>query len=257
LQENLAGGFWGNGMRLALAGKAGVAKLHLDLRRGDGPPGARHYNFAALTVTDKLIAQEPEVAAAAVRAIMVGTFVTGWRLGQASLRPFWRRVEELGLLVLLHPFFVAPKPGMERHYLTNLVGNPLETTLAMADLVLSGLLDECPRLRFLLAHGGGFAPYQFGRWQHGHRVREEVRIDSPTDPARHLDAFYYDTITHSAAALEFLVRWAGPERVLLGTDLPFDMADHDPVATVDSVRLTAAERRAVLAGNALSLLSAD
>jgi len=70
LQENLADGFWGNGMRLALAEKAGVAKLHLDLRRGDGPPGARHYNFAALTVTEKLIEQEPEVAAAAVRAIV-------------------------------------------------------------------------------------------------------------------------------------------------------------------------------------------
>src|SRR3954467_10410269 len=70
LQENLADGFWGNGMRLALAEKAGVAKLHLDLRRGDGPPGARHYNFAALTVTEKLIEQEPDVAAAAVRAIV-------------------------------------------------------------------------------------------------------------------------------------------------------------------------------------------
>ena len=70
MQENLADGFWGNGMRLALAEKAGVAKLHLDLRRGDGPPGARHYNFAALTITDKLIEQEPAVAAAAVRAIV-------------------------------------------------------------------------------------------------------------------------------------------------------------------------------------------
>ena len=70
LRENLADGFWGNGMRLALAEKAGIAKLHLDLRRGDGPQGARHYNFAALTVTDALIEKEPEVAAAAVRAIV-------------------------------------------------------------------------------------------------------------------------------------------------------------------------------------------
>jgi ABC-type nitrate/sulfonate/bicarbonate transport system substrate-binding protein len=70
LQEDLADGFWGNGMRLALAEKAGVAKLHLDLRRGDGPPDARHYNFAALTMTDELIASEPEVAAAAVRAVV-------------------------------------------------------------------------------------------------------------------------------------------------------------------------------------------
>ena len=143
---------------------------------------------------------------------------------------------------------------MEQHYLTNLVGNPLETATAMADIVLSGLVEECPRLRLLLAHGGGFAPYQFGRWRHGHRVREEVRTDSPRDPAEYLGAFYYDTITHSPEALEFLVRWAGPERVLLGTDLPFDMADDDPVGTVDSVRLTTPERRAVLAGNALALL---
>jgi ABC-type nitrate/sulfonate/bicarbonate transport system substrate-binding protein len=70
LQENLADGFWGNGMRLALAEKAGIAKLHLDLRRGDGPPDARHYNFAALAVTEALIEKEPQVAAAAVRAIV-------------------------------------------------------------------------------------------------------------------------------------------------------------------------------------------
>lgn len=70
IQENYADGFWGNGMRLALAEKAGLAKVHLDLRRGDGPPGARHYNFAALTTTDALIEKEPEVAAAAVRAIV-------------------------------------------------------------------------------------------------------------------------------------------------------------------------------------------
>lgn len=70
LQENLADGFWGNGMRLALAESAGIAKLHLDLRRGDGPPGAQHYNFAALTMTDALIEKEPKVAAAAVRAIV-------------------------------------------------------------------------------------------------------------------------------------------------------------------------------------------
>jgi len=70
IQENYADGFWGNGMRLALAERAGLAKLHLDLRRGDGPPGARHYNFAALTTTDALIEKEPEVAAAGVRAIV-------------------------------------------------------------------------------------------------------------------------------------------------------------------------------------------
>lgn len=70
IEENIADGFWGNGMRLALAEKAGVAKLHLDLRRGDGPLGARHYNFAALTMTDALIEKEPEVAAGAVRAIV-------------------------------------------------------------------------------------------------------------------------------------------------------------------------------------------
>lgn len=70
LQENVADGFWGNGMRVALAEKEGIAKLHLDLRRGDGPPGARHYNFPALAVTDAFLEKEPAVAAAAVRAIV-------------------------------------------------------------------------------------------------------------------------------------------------------------------------------------------
>lgn len=212
--------------------------------------------MAAIPLQDPRAAAEEAVRVhgLGVRSIMVGTFATGWRLGQESLRPFWREVERLELLVLLHPFFVGSKPGMEQHYLTNLVGNPLETATAMADIVLSGLIDDCPRLKLLLAHGGGFAPYQFGRRQHGHRVREEVRTDCPRDPSDYLGAFYYDTITHSPVALDFLVRWAGPERVLLGTDLPFDMADDDPVRTVDSVRLTMPERRSVLAGNVLALL---
>ncbi len=178
--------------------------------------------MAAIPLQDPAaaVAETERMAAAGCRTVMVGTFASGWRLGQPSLRPFWRRVQEMDLLVFLHPFFVGAKPGMEHHYLTNLAGNPLETALAMADLVLSGVLDELPDLKILLAHGGGYAPYQYGRIQHGHRYREEVRADEPHDPFSHLRSFYFDTITHSPAALEFLVRFAGADRVLTGTDRP-------------------------------------
>lgn len=203
---------------------------------------------------DAAVAEMERMAAAGCRSVMVGTFASGWRLGDSSLRPFWKRAQALDLLVFLHPFFVDAKPGMEHHYLTNLAGNPLETALAMADLVLSGVLDECPDLKVMLAHGGGYAPFQYGRIQHGHRYRGEVRTDEPHDPFEHLGSFYFDTITHSVPALDFLVRFAGADRVLMGTDLPFDMADFDPVGTVDGVALTAADRDLILSGNALRLL---
>jgi aminocarboxymuconate-semialdehyde decarboxylase len=223
----------------------------------EAPDRLRPMAAVPLQDAEQAVAEMERMAAAGCRSVMVGTFATGWRLGQPSLRPFWRRAQELDLLVFLHPFFVGAKPGMEHHYLTNLAGNPLETALAMADIVLSGVLDELPELKILLAHGGGYAPYQYGRIRHGHEVREEVRTDEPHDPFDHLRSFYFDTITHSAQALDFLVRFAGADRVLVGTDLPFDMADFDPVGTVDSVALTRRDRDLVLAGNALRLLGEE
>jgi len=121
------------------------------------------------------------------------------------------------------------RPGLESYYLTNTLGVPQETTAAGASLILSGAFDRFPRLRVLLAHGGGFLPYQLGRLDHAARVRPEGRGAATRLPSEYLGNLWFDTITHAAAPLEFLGRLA-PGRVVVGSDSPFDMGDPDPVA---------------------------
>lgn len=190
----------------------------------------------------------------AFRAIEVGSHVAGRPLGDPLFRPFWRRVAELGYLVFVHPYYTGTKPGMERYYLTNLVGNPLDTTLAIASVVFSGLLEDIPDLRLLFAHAGGFAPYQRGRFRHGFQVRSEARAEARVSPEQQMARLYYDTITHDPEALAFLVRAVGARQVCLGSDLPFDMADPEPFEQVRRLGLPPEEEEWILGGNARRLL---
>jgi len=130
--------------------------------------------------------------------------------------------QALDVPLLVHPYYVGARADLHDFYLTNLIGNPLDTTICAARLILSGTLDRLPRLRLALVHGGGFLPYQIGRLDHGHRVRPEAQ-GCAMPPSRYLRRFVFDTITHSAEALAYLVRLVGADRVAFGTDLPFDM----------------------------------
>ena len=158
------------------------------------------------------------------RAIEVGTSIEGEQLAAPRFRPVPRRALELGVLVLAHPYYVGSKAGLEDYYLTNLVGNPLDTTVMVAHLMFSGALDELDALDLCVAHGGGYAPYALGRLQHGHRVREEPRRYTSSSPRALLRRLRFDTITFSAPALGYLVDRVGADRLLLGSGAPFDMA---------------------------------
>jgi aminocarboxymuconate-semialdehyde decarboxylase len=140
--------------------------------------------------------------------------------------------------------------------LTNLIGNPLDTTIAAACLVFSGVLERHPTLKICLAHGGGFVPYQAGRFLHGWHVRTEPKKKLPKPPTDSLDRFLFDTITHSKDVLEFLVGNVGADRVLLGSDYPFDMGMPDGVLQVRGLSIPAAEQAAILGGRARALLGA-
>jgi aminocarboxymuconate-semialdehyde decarboxylase len=207
--------------------------------------------------------QDPDLAAAELHALMAsGDFagveitasVNGSYLGDPRFEPFWAAAEECDALVFVHPTtrgFAAP--AFAEHYLWNLVGNPMETTLTAAHLVLSGTMDRHRRLRVLLAHGGGAIVALGGRLRHGH---EHIAAAGPPPaaPERAADAvigrFLFDTVTHDPRLLADLVGHVGADRVLLGSDYPFDMADPDPVATVRAAGLDDAAQAAVLHGNA-------
>lgn len=157
----------------------------------------------------------------------------------------------LGAVLFLHPYYEGPRPGLERHYAVNVIGNPLQTSTGVYDLVASGVLGRLPGLRILLAHGGGFLPYLFGRIARAARVRPEVSAGA--DPLATLRNCYYDSMVYLPETVRFIIDVVGPARVMCGSDHPFDMGDAEPVATVRSAGLSPGAEVAVLDENARTL----
>jgi aminocarboxymuconate-semialdehyde decarboxylase len=186
------------------------------------------------------------------KGIELATSAPCAELADAKFRPLLRRAKELKLTVFAHPNTVGAGGRLDCYYLTNIVGNPLETTIMAANLMFSGALDELAGIKLLLAHGGGFLPYQVGRFVHGHKVRKETRAFTQSSAKEMLKRFYFDTITHDPQALRFLVDLVGADRVVVGTDAPFDMGDEAPENVLKS--LTEKEKRQITTLNALKLL---
>ena len=194
------------------------------------------------------------VSVLGLRGAQIGSNVAGKNLDDPELEPIWATAAELDAFILVHPINVAGADRLSSYYLTNLIGNPLDTTIAAACLTFSGVLERYPKLKFCLAHGGGFVPYQAGRFVHGWQVRMEPKKKLPKPPTDSLKRFYFDTIVHSKDALEFLVGIAGAERVLLGSDYPFDMGMPDGVLQVRSLPIAPAEQSSILGERAQTLL---
>jgi aminocarboxymuconate-semialdehyde decarboxylase len=232
-----------------------------------GLAGLRAAHPERVSVLGTVPLQDPEVAAGELEALMaVGTFagveiaasVNGVSLGDDRFAPFWAAAEATEALVFVHPTTRGfTDAAFEDFYLWNLVGNPMETTIAAAHMVLAGVLERHPRLRVLLAHGGGALPALRGRIRHGWSFQPQARARLGEDPEACFKRFYYDTVTHDPAVLRDLVAFAGADHVLLGSDYPFDMADARPADTVAAAGLHPDDERAVLGGNAARLLDLE
>jgi aminocarboxymuconate-semialdehyde decarboxylase len=186
--------------------------------------------------------QEPSVARQELHRVVdelglagvtVGTNVAGRHLADPDLRSFFREAAEMNLPVLVHPDFV-PNPRLADYYLVNLIGMPVETAAALANVILSGMLEEIPTLRLCFLHGGGAAPYLAGRWARGWEVRPETRRDTTRSPMEQIRTVYFDTLTHSPEALGYLVKLIGADHVVVGTDAPFDVEDPKPLETLNN-----------------------
>ena len=186
--------------------------------------------------------------------IEIGSNVNGRYLGDASLRPFWAKVEELGAVVEIHPVPGVGGKTKGEFYLWNVWANPAETSLTAAHMILSGLLDDHPGLKIVLVHGGGHLPYQIGRLDHAYAVRPES-AHLQQKPSDYLRMFYFDTITHSAAALRFLIDTVGAEQVIIGSDYPFDMGYTRPAELVQQLNLRNETQTAILSGTAKKLFN--
>jgi len=185
---------------------------------------------------------------------MFASNVAGKNLDDPGFEPLWATAEELGAFMFVHPNNVAGAERLKSYYLGNLIGNPLDTTIAAACLYFGGVLDRHPNMTVMLAHGGGFTPYQAARWEHGWKVRPEPKVNIKQQPRGIAKRFYYDTILHSALVLEAMIGLVGADRVMLGSDYPYDMAMLDCVAHVKGLKISDADKASILGGCAEKLL---
>jgi aminocarboxymuconate-semialdehyde decarboxylase len=170
--------------------------------------------------------------------IEVGASVGGVFLGDDSFAPFWAAAERLGAVVFIHPTAGGiPASAMRDHFLWNLLGNPLETAISAAHIVLSGVLDRHPALQVVLAHGGGALPALRGRLAHGWSFQPQARSRLGRSPEQALKGFFYDTVVYDPGVLRDLAGFAGSERLLMGSDDPFQMAESDPAGLVRAAGL--------------------
>ena len=176
----------------------------------------------------------------------------GVELSDERLEPFWARAAQLGAIIFVHPFGCSLDERLDRFYLSNTVGQPVENAVALSHLIFSGVLDRHPDLRIVAAHGGGYLPTYLGRSDHAWHVRPEAQ-GCARPPSSYLRQLWFDSLVYTPDALRRLVDAVGAERVLLGSDYPFDMGVTDPVERLDAAALTPDQRAAVAGGNAAAL----
>lgn len=156
--------------------------------------------------------------------------VEGVNLGEAPLDAFWDMAERLEVPVFLHPVHPVPPPRAERFGLAQSAAYTYDTTLAVVSLIANGVLDRFPRLQLVLPHGGGTVPFLVGRLDCVHqRMGERTGDIARHDPSHYLSRFHFDTIVFEPKVLRFLADLVGPERLLIGTDLPFPPAEREPM----------------------------
>ncbi len=190
-----------------------------------------------------------------LKGVEIGTHVNGVYPGDARFRPFWEACESLDAFVFIHPVEGGGRAELRDYYMWNVIGNPMETSVAAGHLILSGVMEAFPRLKILLAHGGGALPYLHGRLDRGFKQRPEINKVISKPPTEYLKQFYFDTITHDPVILKNLVDLVGADHVLLGSDYPFDMGNENPVELVRSANLGTENEKKILGGNASQLLN--
>jgi aminocarboxymuconate-semialdehyde decarboxylase len=197
---------------------------------------------------------ERAVTTLGLRAIEICTHINGVDLDDPRFDPVFAAAERLNVPFFIHPQNWGDMRRLKNYHLWNLVGFPTETALAAAHLITGGVFERHPGLKVVLAHGGGYFPYQIGRLDHGFDVRREVNQHLPRRPSEYLGGIYCDTITHNSLALRFLLDRVGDDHVVIGTDYPFDMGYDAPVDVVRDLDLGAEREAKVLGRNLARLL---
>ena len=184
--------------------------------------------------------------------VEISSFAGEVELSDQRLEPFWARAAELGAVIFLHPFGCSLDERLDRFYLSNTVGQPAENAVALSHLIFAGVLDRHPGLKIVAAHGGGYLPTAIGRSDRAWKVRPEAQ-GCEHAPSSYLSRIWYDTVVHDERGLRDLVEIVGSDRVVLGSDFPFDMGLDDPVAFVTGAGVGDEARSRILEDNAAAL----
>ncbi|MGA7326273.1 MAG: amidohydrolase family protein [Rhodomicrobium sp.] len=210
--------------------------------------------------------QEPEIAVKELdgivglghKGVQILTNVDGQELSDPKFHPFFARAEELGAFIMMHPNGFTQGNRLTHYYLNNTLGNPLETTLALHNLILTGTLARFPELKLMAVHGGGYLPAYSGRIDHAWGARDDAHGPLPLPPTTYLRQVYFDTVVFSYHQLAYLLSVFGPDRILMGTDYPFDMAEYNPIGHIAGVEgMDETTLEALTGGNAARVLGLD
>ncbi len=191
---------------------------------------------------------EQVVGGLGLKGVQILTNVDGQELSDPSFEPFFQKAAELGALVMMHPNGYTDGARLQEFYLNNVIGNPLDTTVALVRLILSGVLARLPALKLLAVHGGGFLPAYFARLDHAWGARSDAHAGLALPPSTYLRQVYLDTVVFGTEQLRFLLDVFGPNRLLMGTDYPFDMAEYDPIGHIAGLPGMDANTLAAMAG---------
>ena len=208
--------------------------------------------------------QDPQLAIAELEYCMkelgfkgleLGTNVRKKELADPVYEKFWAKVEELGALIFLHPAGFTDTSRLKEHFLTNVIGNPLDTTFALTHIVYGGILERYPDIKFVAAHGGGYLGGYPARMDHAFNVRPECHDFIKKTPRHYMKKIYWDTMVFGQEQLEHLVKLWGADHVVIGTDYPYDMGWYKPVAFVEKNKaLSRKQKDQIIGGNAAKLL---
>ncbi len=192
-----------------------------------------------------------------LRGVEINPSVNGLDLTdrKLNLEKFFSKVQDLDVLIFMHPIGFTQGERLMNHYFNNVIGNPLETTVAASHLIFDGVMERYPKLKVVLPHGGGYLAHYWARMDHAWRARPDCRTVIKRKPSSSLEKFYFDTITFDPGMLKHLIERFGADHVLLGTDYPYDMGVEDPVGFINRVAgLSSNEKNKIMGGNAARLL---
>jgi len=195
-----------------------------------------------------------------LRGVEINPSVRGMDLTDAklNLEAFFAAVQKLDVVIFMHPIGFTHGERLVDHYFSNVIGNPLETTVAASHLIFDGVMERHPKLKVVLPHAGGYLAHYWARMDHAYQARSDTRGQMKRKPSAYLEKFYFDTITFDHGMLAHLIARFGADHVLLGTDYPYDMGVERPLEFIEGVRgLSAAEAAAIEGGNAARLLKID